>query len=245
MFISLLILFFILLSSLVVFIFHLNRYGLTPFTRLLLLGSGLLLSLFLLLSLLGIVIMILALYGYYPKGFFVVLLKFVISHMLPLIIRIGRIMGMDGEELEGTFIQLSNAIGREETIMRSEELLVLVPHCVQQTHCKYRITHDVNNCRRCGECQIGELLLLKEKYGFHLKVVNGGTQARYAIKETSPKGIVAVACERDLSSGIIDTFPLPVYGVINIRPEGPCMNTKIPFDSLEEGICCFLRREVL
>lgn len=243
MMISLLALFFALLVSLAVFIFYLNRHGLTPFSRLILLSAGLLLSLFLLLFLLGVFVTIRALYGFYPKGFLNWILQLVISRIMPFVMRLGRMLGMDREVLEGTFIQLSNAIRREEALLRGEDLLVLVPHCVQQSHCKYRITHSADNCHRCGECQIGDLLRLKEKYGFHLKVVNGGTQARHAIKETSPKGIVAVACERDLSSGIIDTFPLPVYGVINIRPEGPCMNTKIPFLSLEEGIGCFLRRE--
>ena len=45
--------------------------------------------------------------------------------------------------------------------------------------------------------------------------------ARQMVKEIRPKAIIAVACERDLTSGIQDVFPLPVIGVLNERPFGP------------------------
>ncbi len=38
---------------------------------------------------------------------------------------------------------------------------------------------------------------------------------------------MAIACERDLMSGIQDVYPLPAVGVLNIRPNGPCFNTKV------------------
>ncbi|MGI6559076.1 MAG: DUF116 domain-containing protein [Limnochordia bacterium] len=43
----------------------------------------------------------------------------------------------------------------------------------------------------------------------------GGTRARQLVKELKPKGVVAIACERDLASGIQDTRPLKVLGVTN------------------------------
>jgi hypothetical protein len=52
---------------------------------------------------------------------------------------------------------------------------------------------------------------------------------------------VAVACERDLSSGIIDSYPLPVLGVTNERPFGPCFNTKVDLGQVIEAIEFFAR----
>lgn len=236
---------FFLLSFLVFFIFYLNRYGVTPLVRVVILLLGIMSSFLLLVFLLGIVVTILALQGKPPRGFLQGILKLVISRIIPLVMRWGTLVGLDGERLEGTFIQLTNSLGKEGWNLGPEGLLVLVPHCAQHSSCTVRITHDVTNCQQCGGCQIGDLLHLKERYGFLLKVVNGGTQARSVIGQCAPEGIVAVACERDLSSGIMDTFPLPVYGVINIRPEGPCFNTRIPLEEMEEGIRLFLRREVL
>ena len=61
--------------------------------------------------------------------------------------------------------------------------------------------------------------------------------------QARPKLIVAVACERDLSSGIQDTHPLPVFGVINERPNGPCLDTFVNIRRLEAAIRTFLGLE--
>ena len=47
------------------------------------------------------------------------------------------------------------------------------------------------------------------------------------LTEARPKAIVAIACERDLASGMADVFPIPVIGVLNERPNGPCCNTTV------------------
>jgi len=45
-----------------------------------------------------------------------------------------------------------------------------------------------------------------------------------------------VACEGDLTSGIRDCYPLPVLGVLNDRPFGPCYNTSVDLERIEEAI---------
>jgi len=49
-----------------------------------------------------------------------------------------------------------------------------------------------------------------------------------------------VACERDLTSGIQDSTPLPVLGVTNERPFGPCNNTFIDMELVEKAIKFFI-----
>ena len=68
---------------------------------------------------------------------------------------------------------------------------------------------------------------IAKEYGCQFIVVTGGTLARMKVKEARPKAIVAIACERDLASGMADVFPIPVIGVLNERPNGPCCNTKV------------------
>jgi len=61
------------------------------------------------------------------------------------------------------------------------------------------------------------------------------------VKDVKPEAIVAVACERDLSSGIVDTYPLPVLGIPNERPFGPCLNTQVDLEKVKDAIralCC-------
>lgn len=55
--------------------------------------------------------------------------------------------------------------------------------------------------------------------------------------------IIGVACERDLTSGIQDSYPIPVYGILNSRPNGPCIDTDVDLDIVEEGVRAFLGGE--
>ena len=82
--------------------------------------------------------------------------------------------------------------------------------------------------------------------GVDLSVATGGTLARRIIKEKRPKAIIAVACERDLTSGIVDSYPLPVIGILNQRPFGPCINTRVDMKDVQEALEYFtgLKAEV-
>ncbi|OGW54239.1 MAG: hypothetical protein A2Y81_02735 [Nitrospirae bacterium RBG_13_43_8] len=42
-----------------------------------------------------------------------------------------------------------------------------------------------------------------------------------------------------LSSGIADTYPLPILGIPNERPFRPCYNTNVNLDRVEEAIGVF------
>ena len=58
--------------------------------------------------------------------------------------------------------------------------------------------------------------------------------------QTKPRCIIAVAGERDLTSGIQDSYPLPVFGILNQRPHGPCVDTLVPMNALEDAVRIFL-----
>lgn len=106
-------------------------------------------------------------------------------------------------------------------------ILLLLPHCLQTHVCAHRIVHDHSLCTRCGACDMAALLELAESRGLELSIATGGTAARRAVEETRPGMVVAVACPRDLSSGILDSASVPVYGVLNSRPNGDCFDTRV------------------
>jgi hypothetical protein len=56
-----------------------------------------------------------------------------------------------------------------------------------------------------------------------------------------PEAVIAIACENDLSSGIADTYPLPILGIPNERPFGPCLNTSVNLDKVKEAIEFFCK----
>ena len=158
-----------------------------------------------------------------------------IKGLLPVLIVVGKLVGLKREQVQHAFVAVNNewVLAQCRNGRRPERILLLMPHCLQDKDCTVKITHRVENCKQCGKCSIKDLLHLAEKYGVDLAVATGGTIARRIVVETHPDLIIAVACERDLTSGIQDTTPLPVYGIFNRRPFGPCLNTQVPLDHVE------------
>lgn len=169
-----------------------------------------------------------------------------VRFFLPVLELVGRLGGISPEDVRHSFIKVNNEILlTEPDRYPPEKILILLPHCIQRSACDLRLSHDVNHCRRCGLCPIGGLLDLRDKFGVHLAVATGGTIARRLVVEKRPRFILAVACERDLSSGIQDTYPLPVFGLLNERPNGPCFDTLVSLPMVEAALKRFIRPEDL
>jgi hypothetical protein len=161
--------------------------------------------------------------------------SFTAKFMLPVLVLVGKLVGLKREEVQHAFVAVNNEIVMAQCRNghAPQRILLLMPHCLQNSNCPVKITYRVQNCKRCGKCPIKDLLELSAKYGVDLAVATGGTRARQIVLEKRPDLIIAVACERDLTSGIQDTTPLPVYGIFNERPHGPCFNTQVAVDRVE------------
>ena len=162
--------------------------------------------------------------------------------LLPLMSGVGKLFGVSKDQVRRSFIEINNQLLLAAHPQATpDKLLLLMPHCLQFHECEFRITGNVVHCQRCGQCDISGLAELSEKYGVGLAVATGGTLARRIVVERRPKLIIAVACERDLSSGIQDSYPLPVFGITNHRPHGPCYDTQVDLERVEEALNFFLQ----
>jgi len=169
-----------------------------------------------------------------------------IRFFLPLMELVGRLAGISANDVRVSFIKVNNElIATDGKRYAPSELLVLAPHCLQRAACTLRLSYDVTHCNRCGACPISGLLELRDRYGVHLAVATGGSIARRLVVEKKPRFILAVACERDLSSGIQDTFPLPVFGLLNDRPHGPCYDTLVSPAKVEAALRHFIKKDML
>jgi uncharacterized protein len=165
----------------------------------------------------------------------------VIKLLLPLMSGVGKLAGVSKEKVRRSFIEINNQLVlAQHPRITADKMLLLMPHCLQFHECQFRITGSTVHCKRCGKCPITGLVELSEKYGVGLAVATGGTLARRIVVERKPRLIIAVACERDLSSGIQDSYPLPVFGVLNQRPNGPCYDTLVDLEKVEEALTTFL-----
>jgi hypothetical protein len=169
----------------------------------------------------------------------------VLKLLYPVLMLAGSFLAGKREGFQSFVIRLNNSLVRSdwdkmrrtaEDSGRRKKVLLLLPHCLQVDACDVRITHDVRKCKRCGRCEIKDLIEISEEKRLDLFVATGGTVARRIVHDGRPDAIVAIACERDLSSGIVDTFPVPVLGITNERPCGPCLNTRVDLMRVREAL---------
>jgi len=165
----------------------------------------------------------------------------IIRFLFPLLVFVGRCVGVDKNQVRRAFVAINNQLVLSEARKTNpDKLLVLLPHCLQNHDCDVKITGNVGNCKACGKCKIRNLVALSEKYQVPMSVATGGTLARRIVVEKKPDIIIGVACERDLTSGIQDSYPIPVYGIFNKRPNGPCYDTDVDLELVERGILAVL-----
>src|ERR687896_760559 len=89
------------------------------------------------------------------------------------------------------------------------ELLLLIPRCLS------KVTLD-------------GVLGVAGRYGVPVFVATRGQLARRVIRERRPRAVVAVACERDMVSGLHDVAgKIPVLGLTMTLPSGPCKDASL------------------
>lgn len=114
------------------------------------------------------------------------------------------------------------ALARERKVTPSE-LLILVPRCLSRQ-------------------ALDGVLDIARRYDVAAFVATRGQLARRVIRERRPKAVVAVACERDLLSGIRDCAgKVPVLGLTMTLPNGPCRDAAIDLSKMEEFVKTYLR----
>lgn len=202
-----------------------------------LLAATFLVSLFLLFtySFLFVFVAAVALYLFLAvvkKGFFVV---------YPIVEFFAKLFGVNLDAVKRVVIDYSNhqmsKMLHDRNIKKASQILIILPHCIQNSACLYKVTWDkIENCRLCGKCCIPKFLELKKTYGVDVAIVSGGTAAREIIKQKCPKAVIAVACENDLVSGLRDVHGIPVFAVLNQRPAGPCRDTTVDVEAVRDYI---------
>ncbi|MBI5598471.1 MAG: DUF116 domain-containing protein [Deltaproteobacteria bacterium] len=167
-----------------------------------------------------------------------------VKFFLPLMVFAGGLLKIPRIKIERAFIDLNNRMVKAliNKMIKSgkrfspDRIVILMPHCIQYDNCKIKVTRDVKNCVGCGRCEIGGLVALAERYNINLFVLTGGTVARRKLYDLRPSAVIAVACERDLTSGVQDAYPLPVIAIVNKRPRGYCLETGVEIDDVSQAI---------
>lgn len=126
--------------------------------------------------------------------------------------------------------------------VKPQEAHVLVSRCLQYSGCANRVTVDISNCRECGKCKIGAIKRVCEDKGLSATVESGGTSARLSLKQIRPRVVVAVACEREILAGILDTT-IPVVGVMIKQGLKPCTDSDLAVDEFNKHVNCIVKED--
>jgi hypothetical protein len=105
------------------------------------------------------------------------------------------------------------------------ELLVLIPRCLSKQ-------------------ALDGVLEVAGRYEVPVFVATRGQLARRVIRERRPRAVVAVACERDMMTGLRDVAgKLPVLGLTMQLPNGPCRDATIDLTQMEKWVQSLVGRE--
>ena len=98
------------------------------------------------------------------------------------------------------------------------ELLVLIPRCLSKQ-------------------ALDGVLEIAGRYEVPVFVATRGQLARRVIRERRPRAVVAVACERDMMTGLRDVAgKLPVLGLTMQLPNGPCRDAVLDLPQMEAWV---------
>jgi len=113
------------------------------------------------------------------------------------------------------------ALSRKRKVSKGE-LLLLIPRCLAK---------DI----------LEGVLRVAGRYEIPVFVATRGQLARRVIRERRPRAVVAVACERDMVSGLHDVAgKVPVLGLTLTLPSGPCRDTRVDLVQLEEWVRAYV-----
>jgi hypothetical protein len=102
------------------------------------------------------------------------------------------------------------------------ELLLLIPRCLSRE-------------------AIDGVMAIAGKYEVPVFVATRGQLARRVIRERRPRAVVAVACERDMITGLYDVAgKIPVLGLTMTLPAGPCKDAVLDLVKLEEWVRAYV-----
>src|SRR5205809_312769 len=98
------------------------------------------------------------------------------------------------------------------------ELLVLIPRCLSKQ-------------------ALDGVLEIAGRYEVPVFVATRGQLARRVIRERRPRAVVAVACERDMMTGLRAVAgKLPVLGLTMRLPNGPCRDAMLDLETMERWV---------
>jgi hypothetical protein len=137
--------------------------------------------------------------------------------------RVGELFGVKRDWTDNAAVVVYNRLAwARDWRVRANELLILIPRCLSRA-------------------ALDGVMDIARRHNVAAFVATRGQLARRVIRERRPKAVVAVACERDMVSGLHDVAGrLPVLGLTMQLPNGPCKDASLDLGRMEEFVKKYL-----
>jgi hypothetical protein len=138
-----------------------------------------------------------------------------------------RVFYIKEELVDEILIELKNAMMLDRFKHTRERRAVILPQCMRHPECRARCDPIIGyECKKCGLCDIAEIVEAADRYGFKVFVVPGDSFVRKILQSYKPGACLGVACYTELTESMQAVSKLvPVQGVCLMR-DG-CYDTRV------------------
>ncbi|WNY27274.1 DUF116 domain-containing protein [Methanolapillus ohkumae] len=122
---------------------------------------------------------------------------------------------------------------------KTEQRIIIAPHCMRHTDCPARTTRHGIQCVSCGKCDFTPIKKIAKANGYTLYIVTGSSFVRHILKSqeaAETDGVLAIGCHYELNKGAreLRKTGIVTYGVPLLS--SGCFNTKIDMVRFEKDL---------
>ncbi len=127
-----------------------------------------------------------------------------------------------------------NEIGYKRVPVK--ERFLFLPHCLKNSkECKADYGEDGLICKRCGKCQISELIGLAEETGFKKTfVAPGGSMVLKLIDKYKPEAVLGVCCYNEAQLAFDKLKGKTIYPQAVLLLKDGCADTRVNIEEVRE-----------
>lgn len=150
---------------------------------------------------------------------------------------IAKKFGLSERLVNYTHIELRNKMNEfgYRRIPLNERFLFL-PHCLRNSkYCKASYTNEGLQCKRCGKCQINELIAMAEEVGFQqVFICPGGSMVKNIMMKYRPKAVLGVSCFDEATLAFDSVQGTSIAPQATLLLQDGCKDTRVNLTEVKE-----------
>ena len=150
---------------------------------------------------------------------------------------IAKKLGLSERLVNYTHIELRNKLNEYgyRRVPLNERFLFL-PHCLRNSkECKADYTAEGLQCKRCGKCQITELIAMAEDVGFNkVFICPGGSMVKKIVMKYKPMAVLGVSCFDEANLAFDSMQGTPISPQATLLLCDGCKDTKANLTEVRE-----------